>query len=127
VEKLLWLSLATSTCSMLLSVACAVVCSRLAFRATRALKRKPPSESILAKLATDQAEVFSSLESLATTVKRISSRHAMQARRSNQVANEPPPLGASKAELRRYYGLKAEGPEFAKRQLAIVPPKENEA
>jgi len=126
VEKLLWFSVLTSTSSMLLSVACAAVSSRLALRATRALKRKPPSELILAKLATDQAEVFSSLESLATTVKRMSSRHAMQARRSNQAVNEPPPPGTPKAELRRYYGFKQDGPDFARRQLSVVPPKENE-
>lgn len=96
-------SLAMSTASILLAAASAIACWRLALRCTRALSRKPPSESTLAKLAVDQAELFSSVESLATTVKRLSSRRGMQELRSSRAASEAPPPGASKAELREFY------------------------
>lgn len=100
------LSLSMNILSICLAVGSVVVCSRLASRVTRALSRRPPSESTLAKLATDQAELSSSVQSLATTVKRMSSRSAIQERRSAPDANEPPPPGAPKAALRAHFGLK---------------------
>lgn len=105
---LLWCSLGTSLLSMSLAAASAVACSRLASRCIRALKRKPPSESTLARLAADQAEVFSSLESLATTVKRLSSRRGMQDVRATRTAEGEPGM-LSKAELRkRIFGSKSQ-------------------
>jgi len=116
-----WFSLATSILSLSLVAVCVGVCSRLASRCTRALKRRPPSESILNQLAVDQAGLSSALQSMATTVKRLSSRHGMQDLRSRQVASEPPPPGASKSEIRKFYGFTQDGPEFARRQLQLVP------
>lgn len=105
---LLWSCLAMTLLSMCTAVVCAVACSRLASRCIRALNRKPPSESTLAKLATDQAELFSSFESLATTVKRISSRRGMQELRSDR-ADQAEPGILSKNELRkRYIGSKSQ-------------------
>jgi len=75
---LLWCSLAMTLLSMCTAVGCVVAVSRLASRFTRVLNRKSPSESTLAKLEVDQAELFSSLGSLAKTVKRLSSRYGMQ-------------------------------------------------
>jgi hypothetical protein len=102
-------SLAMNLVSICLSVASAVLCLRLGSRYIRVLKRKPPSELTLAKLAVDQAELSSSVEKLATTLKRVNSRHAMQEHRSGRAASDPPP-GTSKAELRRIYGLNGKTP-----------------
>lgn len=104
---LLWCSLAMALLSMCGAAACAVACSRLASRSIRALNRKSPSESTLAKLEVDQAELFSSLGSLAKTVKRLSSRYGMQETRERQAGpqQEEIPLGLSKQELRRRMGL----------------------
>jgi len=119
-DGLLWFLLATSITALCLAAAAALVCWRLAFRCTRALKRRPPSESTLTQLAADQAALASSFQSMATTVKRLSSRYGMAERRSNQAASEAPPHGASKVELRRHYGLTTSGPEFARRQLSLI-------
>jgi predicted secreted protein len=111
----LWCSLFTSILSIFLAAASAAGCWRLASRVGRALNRKPPSESTLAKLAADQAEVFSSLESLATTVKRLSSRRGMQDMRARREA-EP----MSKAELLRSLNMSGlTGAAFAQRQLQL--------
>jgi len=105
---LLWCSLGISLLSTALAVASVVVCSRVGSRFTRVLTRKPPSESTLAKLAVDQAELFSSLDSLTTTVKRLSSRRGMQELRSDRAASEIP-NNLSKAELRRrIFGSKSQ-------------------
>lgn len=120
---LLLCSLTMSILSLLVAVACVGRCLSLASRVTRALNRKPPSESTLSKVVADVADLNSSFQSLARTLKRLSSRHGMQELREHRATAEaPPPIGTSKAELRRYYGLQASGPEFAKRQLSIVPP-----
>jgi len=78
-----------------------------------------PSDLDLAKLAIDQAELFSTLGKLTTTVKRLSSRQGMQdsrARKENG-SNSDPPVGTSKAELLRHYGMSGKvGPEFARAQ-----------
>lgn len=103
---LVWCSLAMSFLSITGLVACAVGYWRLASRATRALSRKPPSESTLSSHAVEIAELHSSLGSLAKTVKRLSSRYGMQETRERQAAEpEVIPEGLSKAELRRRMGI----------------------
>lgn len=122
-ETLLYCSLAMAITSILLAAACAIACSRLASRCTRALKRRPPSDATLVRLATDQAALSSSLESLAATVKRISSRHGMRELRSSRAASEAPPPGAPKAEVLAFYGLRGKsGPAFAQAQLSLSKP-----
>jgi len=116
----LWCLLGTTILSASCAVGCVVACLRLGSRCTRVLKRRPPSELTLSQLAADQAALHSSFQSMATTVKRMSSRAGMAELRSRPAASEAPPLGATKAELRRHYGLTAAGPEFAKRQLSLV-------
>jgi len=109
-------------------VACVALAWARASRSSRPKKRAdspaetPPSETALAKIAADQAELFSTLGSLTTTVKRISSRHGMQALRERREAEHStaPPRGASKAELLRYYGMSGKvGPAFAQAQLDL--------
>ena len=115
--------------SALCSAACAVVAWRLDSACTRAPKRKPspdptqPSDaSALAQMAADQAALFSTLEKLTTTVKRLSSRQGMRELRDREAedAAAPPPPGTSKAALLRYYGLSGKvGPEFARKQMEL--------
>lgn len=119
-----WL-LATAITSICLAAACVSACwiavSRcsLMVKSLRELLSTPPSETRLARIEADQAELFSILESVTTTAKRLSSRSGMRELRERSPG--PPPPGASKAELRRYYGFTKDGPEFARRQLEIVP------
>lgn len=64
--------------------------------------------------------MFSTLEKLTTTVKRISSRQGMRDLREREAedAAAPPPPGTSKAALLRYYGLSGKvGPAFARKQM----------
>lgn len=58
-----------------------------------------------AKVEADQAELFSTLSKLTTTVKRLSSRAGMQDVRDRQ-GSTVPPIGTPKAELRKFYGVK---------------------
>lgn len=120
----LW-SLAISIISTCSAAGCVVACWSMVSRCTRALKQlrarvsMPPSDARLAKVETDQAELFSILGKLTTTTKRLSSRAGMQDLRGKR-ADGPPPPGASKEELRRYYGLNGKGPrEVAQMHLAI--------
>lgn len=84
----------------------------------------PPEETptsdirtALAQVQVDQAALFSTLEKLTTTVKRLSSRNGMRELRSERETTEAPPLGASKADLLRHYGMRGKvGPEFARAQ-----------
>jgi len=81
-----------------------------------------PSLAHLARLEADQAELFSTLGKLTTTVKRLSSRAGMQDFRDRERAEtgEPPPRGTAKAELLRYYGMSGKvGPAFAQAQLQL--------
>lgn len=104
----LWLSLGMSTLSIVLAVASALVSWRAASRYTQLRKwsrgqlTTPPSASRLNALDAEIAELHSTLSKLTTTTKRLSSRHGMQEVRGRQL-NEPPPVGASKAELRLFY------------------------
>lgn len=125
------LLLITSITSICLAVTSVAVSWRAASRCTRALKQlrarlsMPPSDARLAKVETDQAELFSILGKLTTTTKRLSSRAGMQDVRERQ-QNSPPPLGATKAQLRQHYGIVGlSGPEQARRQLQMNLPTEN--
>lgn len=119
----LWLPIIL-TASLCSTVVCAFVAWRLASRSTRAPKPKPSPEATqnsdaltLAQLAVDQAALFSTLEKLTTTVKRLSSRHGMRDLRERE-RTEAPPVGTPKAELLRHYGFAGKaGPDFARQQL----------
>jgi len=128
----LWL-LVTVILLPLLAVVFALACWLVASRSTPSRKSKPSTEPTpisdagLARVQADQAELFSTLEKLTTTVKRLSSRAGMEDLRerrkgetSGHSTSTTPPLGVSKADLWRHYmpGASA-GPEFAKRQQQI--------
>lgn len=69
-------------------------------------------------MAADQAALFSTLEKLTTTVKRLSSRNGMRELRETHAT--APPHGASKAQLREFYGIsRMSGPEQAQHQLEL--------
>lgn len=107
---------------------CFIASYALAFwlRDSRSTTRTKPSQSPeatpnsvqaqVAQLQTDQAALFATLEKLTTTVKRLSSRNGMRDLRDR--AEEPPPIGTPKSELRKFYGIAAKsGPEQAAEQL----------
>lgn len=78
----------------------------------------PIPNSALASLQADQAELYSQFEKMAVTVKRLSSRHAMRDRRDSPP--DAPPVGTSKADLLRHYGMSGKvGPEFARAQQEL--------
>ena len=86
----------------------ALVRSRRVSRSTRAPKSTASSEpnpdsveSRLARVEADQASLFSTLEKLTTTVKRVSSRQGMRDLREREDAAPGP--NATKAEVRAYY------------------------
>jgi len=62
------------------------------------------------KVEADQAELFSTLQKLTTTLRRLSSRAGMEDLRARS-ANEPPPVGTPKAQLREHYGLVGKSPQ----------------
>lgn len=112
--------------SQLLVVAFAVACWRWGSPSTRRAKQPPfttptpPSAPDLARVEADQAELFSTLAKLTTTVKRLSSRAGMQELRANRGQGDVPPVGTSKAELLRHYGMLGKiGPSFAQAQLDL--------
>jgi len=118
----LW-SLIMSILSLCLAVGCVMYALRLGSRFTHLQKwaRKqvasPPSDAKLIELAVDQASLSSTVQSLATTIKRLSSRSGMQDIRERRSQSGPPPPGASKRELREYYGISGvSGPDQARRQ-----------
>lgn len=124
----LW-SLITAILLILLLVGCVAACWN---RDSPSIRRRrstpePPSTSTLdariAQVLADQAELFSTLEKLTTTVKRLSSRQGMrdarEESRSSRDSN-PPPVGAAKVDLLRYYGMAGKtGPNFAQAQLDL--------
>lgn len=123
-DAALWL-LITSITSTCLAVVSACISWRVGSRCTRAVKSllgrrsTRPSDVKLAEAMEQQAALFSTLSKLEKTVVRLSSRSGMQEVRARQVSNPPPP-GASKAELRKHYGLTGlSGPEFARKQMAM--------
>lgn len=112
--------LVTLICSLSVGAACAAGAWWLASRATR--KRKaPPStlseglEARFARIEADQAELFSTLERVTTTTKRLTSRAGLRERQNSPDAL---PVGTPKAELRKAYGIAGmSGPEQARMQL----------
>lgn len=117
--------LATAIISTCLGVGCAVAYLKRDSVATRKPKPSgspevtPTFAAELAQLATDQASLFSTLEKLNTTVKRLSSRQGMRDVRERG-SSEPPPIGTPKAELLRHYGMSGlVGPEFARKQQQL--------
>lgn len=95
-----------------LAVISAAVACWQAFRSTRltnslrAQLQTPTSAARLETLAAEQAEFASSLQKITTTVKRLSSRYGMAELRERRADEEPPPVGAPKAQLRMFYGKK---------------------
>lgn len=105
-------SLATLIISTCFGVGCVLACWKWASAATPRRKQPAsepatPTSGQLAQLQADQAELFASLEKISQTMKRLSSRAAVQdhrARRNESDSNSPaPPVGASKDDLRRHY------------------------
>lgn len=121
-------SLSVAAFSVLVSWRTATRCTR-ALKSLHALVATRTSDAKLSRVLADQAELFSTLESITTTVKRLSSRAGMQdvrARRSPSSEGDAPPAGTSKAELRRHYGLLGKSaPEIARAQLSMVPNNED--
>lgn len=124
----LQLLLIMTVTSTLLAVGCAVVAYRTVSASTRSRKQPPsppptPSSDGLPSVRAELAELSSAVESLATTVKRLSSRQGMadlRARRKDEQQSAQPPVGAPKAELYRHFGLLGKaGPAFARRQMDI--------
>jgi len=120
-------SLAMALCSICLAAVSVFVSWREASRSTAARKwlrgqqLTKASEPRLAKLEADQAELFSTLQKLTTSMRRLSSRAGMQDLRERSAA-EPPPLGTPKAQLREHYGLNGLKPaDIARRQMSLVP------
>lgn len=116
-------SLATAVLALCLAAYSAVVSWITASRSTqlrkwlRAQLTTKLSETRLSAIEADQVELFSILQKLTTSTKRLSSRGSMQELREER-RNAPPPPGASKAELRKFYGIAGvPGPEVARRQL----------
>lgn len=106
---LLW-SLTIAITLTLLLVGCVLVAWRVGSRSTRPAKRptSPPSmsdfEIRFAKVETDQAELFSTLAKLTTSMRRLSSRAGMEDLRERR-SHDPPPIGTPKAQLREHYKL----------------------
>jgi hypothetical protein len=76
----------------------------------------PLSDATLAQLQADQVALYSSLEKIANTVKRMASRHDRRDER------EQPPINSSssKADVLRSLGMAGKvGPQFAQAQLEI--------
>jgi len=111
-----WL-LITSIWSNLLVAGCVVALWLRGSPSTRARKSQPSSpatpssvESTLAQIQVDQAALFSTLEKLTTTVKRLSSRSGMQHLREEREHPRSPPIGTPKQQLRIHYGLAGKTP-----------------
>lgn len=125
------LMLITGIWALVASVVAALVWGS---RSTRSRKSPPApapteiSDALLLRMAqieATQAELFSTLESLTTTVKRLSSRQGMRDVRARRATEDPPPIGAPKADLLRHYGMSGKvGPAFARAQMDLgnLPP-----
>jgi hypothetical protein len=123
-NALLWLLLIVTASTCLLAW-CVLGVWLKGSRSTQSRKSPPSpppiqtSDAALAQLQADQAALFSTLEKLTTTVKRLSSRNAMRERREQPAGARPPP-GTPKAELLRYYGMAGKtGPAFAQAQMDL--------
>lgn len=122
--------LVTTITSICCAVACVVVLWKRGSAATRRPKPQASPEltpsslpqSALAQVQVDQAALFSELEKITTTVKRLSSRQGMRDLRERERGEslEAPPVGTSKAQLLKYYGMSGKvGPAFAQAQLEL--------
>lgn len=106
------LALTMTFLSTLLAAGCAIACSRLATKCSRASKRLPASEQEIQDLKL-------SLANLSDAHKRLVSRISMREIRENRGTGTTPQR-ETKAEARRRLGLSGvSGPEFAKRQLEM--------
>lgn len=116
-SDVVWL-LCTGIFSMLLGVAYALAFLRGGSRSTpppKARASQPPTQDFeevsdlrrrVESLEVDQASLSSTLEKLTTTTKRLTSRAGMrELREKSSQSGNAPPIGTSKAELRRHYGL----------------------
>lgn len=113
-------------------IAIASICSLVSFALAAWLagsrstpRRKPPAsppamsdfEIRFAKVETDQAELFSTLAKLTTSMRRLSSRAGMEDLRERR-SSEAPPIGTPKAQLREHYKLNGlSSQQIAQRQL----------
>lgn len=91
---LAWFS---TLCTLISLVCCAVAC--VALRSMRAFASSRPQKR-LSDLEVSQAELASSLESLTSALKRLSSKTLMREHREKQRGNTPP---ATKQEARERY------------------------
>ena len=121
-------SLFIAIMSLCFAASCAVASWLAVSRSTRltnALRERlqtPTSESRFATMEAEQAAFASSLQKLSSTVKRLSSRYGMAELRERRSEEEPPPVGAPKAQIRLWAARKigapiGQGPESARAQL----------
>lgn len=83
-------------------------------------KAPPRWESRLLEVETELASLCSNFEKVNRQLMRLNSRAGMRELRARSSASEAPPVGAPKAELRRYYGVNGlSGPDQAAKQLDI--------
>lgn len=130
VEYALLCLLITLTLSIASVAAAVVVRWKPGSASTRTPKPTPSPETTqtsvtpaaLAAMQADQVALFSTLEKLTTSMKRLSSRSGMRELREREEAgsNSDPPAGTSKAELLRHYGMAGKvGPAFAEAQQQL--------
>lgn len=119
-------------CSQIILTACLFWVARrvmrlsgLASHATKRMQAPQMWESRLAEMCAEVASLSSSFEKVARLQSRLNSRAGMRELRERDRVAAPPP-GTSKSELRRFYGLTRDGPDFARRQLSIVPTEHEE-
>lgn len=122
-----WCSLVMATISILLAVRSVRASSRADSIATRLAKEPPPSAATLAALSAEVVDLSSTVEKLTTNTLKVNSRLAMRELRAKRSESSPPPLGAGKAELRRFYGLQSTGRDFVNRQRELELAKTQEA
>lgn len=102
--------------------------SKLVSAATHSEKAPARWESRLQELEADQVSLSSSYEKVARELKRLNSRAGMREFRaeSTQAELPIPPVGTSKADLLRHYGMAGKvGPDFARAQMQREISKEN--
>jgi len=128
-SALLW-SLIIVISSTLLLVGCALGAFLAASRSTPRRKQQgspPPMSDFeirFAKVEAEQAELFSTLQKLTTTLRRLSSRAGMEDLRERR-SNDPPPIGTPKAQLREHYKLTGlSSQQIAQRQMFEARAKE---
>lgn len=117
-------SLLTLILSSCCAVACVRRCSTLALRATRREKAPEKWQSRLAELEAEVLSLSSTFEKVARLTQRLNSRAGMRESRA-EPADQAPPVGAPKSQLREYYKLNGLTPQqIAQRQLFSERAKE---